>query len=94
MKKVVFSLALLTAFTLKSQTTSVCDSTNWAKEGTYDVIPLSKVIEVFTTETLCVIETNRKDFETVELLISPLTMIRIHPRRIISEGNPVNANPK
>ncbi len=62
---------------------TVCDSTNWAKEGTYDIIPLTKMHEVFTTEILCLIESNRKEFESVDLHISPLTIIRIYPKKKI-----------
>lgn len=81
MKKLFVFLALLPVFTLKSQTSPVCDSTTWAKEGTYEIIPLSKVKEVFTTDLLCVIEANRKELESFDLQISPITIIRIHPRK-------------
>lgn len=81
MKKALLGLALLGVITLRSQTSTVCDSTAWAKEGTYEIIPLTKVIEVFTTDVLCVIEANRKEFESFDLQISPMTIIRIHPRK-------------
>ena len=66
-----------------------CDSTKWAKEGTYEILEvegsterseLTKPTTLLTPETLCTIESSRKEQEFVNLQISPYTIIRIFPR--------------
>lgn len=62
-----------------------CPRSQWAPEGTYEFIPQSKVIEVFTTDVLCEIEARRAENEYVEWRVSELTLIRIYPRKEVHE---------
>jgi len=73
-----FSLIFSAGF---SQSTNICDSTSMAKEGTYEIIRLSKEEEVFTKDILCLIEKSRHQFEIVNLQISSYTTIRIYPKQ-------------
>jgi hypothetical protein len=83
----IIIIILLASMSLRSQV--ACDSSNWAKEGTYEIVSLTKDKEVFTTDLLCQIETSRKDYEIFELQISPITIVRIYPRKkAINKASP------
>lgn len=84
--KTLFTLLLGSiSFTLFSQEVK-CDSTLWAKEGTYEIIRIEGSSEAATQkvslpeETLCTIEKSRKENEIVDLQISPFTIVRIYPK--------------
>ena len=81
---IIFLFSALDIFS--QQNLSQCDSLKWAKEGTYEIISHTKEKEVFTTNILCIIETNRKDFEFVELQVRSMTTIRIFPRERIKKN--------
>lgn len=72
-------------YTLFSQSVN-CDSTLWAKEGTYEIIRIegsseaTMAKESLSEETLCTIEKSRKENEVVDLQISPFTIVRIYPK--------------
>lgn len=65
-----------------------CDSTKWAKEGTYKIIIVpgtteGNVLPVTTLpcEVLCQIEGMRKNDRTVDFNYNNCTVIRIYPRK-------------
>lgn len=69
-----------------------CSPEMQAKEGTFEFIPISIGVsdckeefihEVFTTDILCLIESNRKEDEYVTIQLSPYTKVRIYPSSII-----------
>lgn len=53
-------------------------------EGTYEIISQSKVIELFTTETLKEIEKRRDDTKEILYELSQFTTIKIYPRSVIN----------
>lgn len=53
-------------------------------DGTYQFIFTRGIKQIFTDEILKVIEQNRKEDETVELVLSPYAKLKILPRRQIS----------
>lgn len=73
---------------LFAQTSSGCDSINWAKPGTYEIVNIPSSVEnsgVFSKSipsyVLCEIETMRKDNKIVEYVLNNCTLIRIYPRK-------------
>jgi hypothetical protein len=85
MYKLLSALFLLMALNVTSQTSNNCDSSKWAKEGTYEIIQLSKVKELLTTDVLCLIESNRRVSEYNEIQLSPYTKIKIYPKTLIEK---------
>lgn len=87
-KRIVLLFVLfLTQDVLLAQTSSVCDSTNWAKPGTYEVISIPGSTEGLSTfnfsiptATLCEIEKMRKEDKIVEYKLNYCTMIKIYPK--------------
>lgn len=81
MKRFFTLAAFLVFFSFSSSAqTTPCDSTTWAKEGTYELIKLDKIEEVFLTDFLCWVESQRDELNVVEITLSPYTMIRIFPK--------------
>ncbi len=72
---------LLLLFGIAATAQDVCPDSLRAAEGSYELIPQSKVIEVFTVDVLCEIEARRLETEYVNWRVSELTVIRIHPRK-------------
>lgn len=72
---------------ITAQTSSVCDSTSWAKSGTYEIVIIPNSVESASiskvsipNSVLCEIETMRKDNKVVEYALNNCTLIRIYPR--------------
>jgi hypothetical protein len=85
MKKLFLLTAFIAFLSFNSfAQTPPCDSTGWAREGTYEFIRLEKVEEVFFNDILCWIETQRHEVKVVEITLSPYTIVRIFPRSEIS----------
>lgn len=66
---------------------SQCDSTQWAKENTYQLIRVNESSESksvsktpLTSDQLCFIETSRKDHQIVIIELDAFTRVRIFPR--------------
>ena len=64
-----------------------CDSTTWAKPGTYEIIHIEGStesvrlpVETLANDVLCTIEQSRKLNDTVDLQINPFILIRIYPK--------------
>lgn len=85
---IIFSSTLFCfAFQAKSQSNN-CDSTKWAKEGTYKVIVVPGSTEcnvlsstVLPAEVLCQIEGMRKDDQTIDFKYNSSTVIRVFARK-------------
>lgn len=67
---------------------SQCDSTMWAKEGTYELIKIQTSTEAdlsatsifLTQEQLCLIEASRKNNHFVYLDLDLYTRVKIYPK--------------
>lgn len=67
-----------------------CDSTQWAKEGTFQVIKINGTVEVanefpktpLTNNQLCIIESLRDEHQFVFYQLDSYTRIRIFPRQM------------
>lgn len=88
-KTALFFVLFLMQDILLAQTPSVCDSTNWAKPGTYEVINVPGSYETsilpklnINSELLCLIERKRENFKVVNYQYSPDILIRIYPKNI------------
>jgi len=86
MKKIILLISL-SILNINLYAQQVCDSTNWAKSGTYEIIHIEgsteeiiPPIEILSNETLCMIEQNRQLNDIIDLQISPFTIIRIFPK--------------
>jgi hypothetical protein len=92
MKRITFLFIAL--LSLKSW--SQCDSTKWAKPGTYQIVPISQSVESvqanvqiqLSSDDLCTIESKRDNNNTVEWVWNDAYLIRIHPRNM-SKNNSV-----
>ena len=69
-----------------------CDSTNWAKPGTYEIINIPGSYENSTlpklninSEFLCLIESKRESTKIVNYQYSPTVLIKIYPKNIKSK---------
>lgn len=86
-KIALFFVLFLIQDVLLAQTSSFCDSTNWAKPGTYEIVIIPNSVESSSiskvsipNSVLCEIETMRKDNKVVEYALNNCTLIRIYPR--------------
>lgn len=91
-KTVMFFVLFLTQDLLFAQTSFVCDSTNLAKTGTYEIIITKDSYESLSIsksplleETLCQIEIMRKESEIVDYKLNQFTVIRIYPKKSLKE---------
>ena len=82
----LFFIIFLTQGSLSAQT-SYCDSSQWAKKGTYEIVTIPGTVEagsvpnfLIPNTTLCEIEKMRKKTETVEYKLNYCTLIRIYPK--------------
>lgn len=94
MKKILTISLILIGFNCIAQTDStICDSTKWAKEGTYEVIIIPESVEgtnrpseIITGEILCTIEGSRHPINIIEIQISPYTIVRVYPKKYLNSS--------
>lgn len=85
-KKIFLLIAISISGTMFSQSV-VCDSSNWAKVGTYEIVTIPGSSEAeqssavsLPSAVLCEIEQMRKDNKTVEYVLNQSILIRIYPK--------------
>jgi hypothetical protein len=81
----LLAITLFFSNVIFSQST-VCDSTHWAKPGTYEIVTIQGSTEATSISkvtipntTLCEIESMRKQNQIVEYKLNYCTLIRIYP---------------
>lgn len=82
-KSCVTTLLLFLSLCARAQ--DICPDALRAQEGSYELIPQSKIIEVFTIDVLCEIEARRSETQIVNWHVSDYTIIRILPRKPLPE---------
>lgn len=83
-----YIVTLFLFFSLFTFVSAQCDSTQWAKEGTYQLIKIKGSVEItneypktpLTNDQLCLIESLRDEHEFVFYQLDAYTRIRIFPR--------------
>ncbi|MFN3918362.1 MAG: hypothetical protein ACK4K0_11585 [Flavobacteriales bacterium] len=83
-KQIYFTLGILLNYSFSFA--SSCDSTTWAKSGTYEVRIIENSVEStdvkprkLSTEELCMIEENRDVNDVVILRLDSFTEVKIFP---------------
>jgi hypothetical protein len=83
----LLAVALFISNVILSQT-AVCDSTNWAKPGTYEVLTIPGSTESaqtsklpLTNDMLCLIESMRDQNNIVSYQFNYCTLIKIFPKK-------------
>ncbi|MCD6018053.1 MAG: hypothetical protein K0S53_1174 [Bacteroidetes bacterium] len=81
---ILFFVLVLSKVSISQNT---CDSTLWAKPGTYEIVTIPGTVEGSSTakfsipdNALCEIEKMRKENKIVEYQLNYCTMIRIYPK--------------
>lgn len=90
-----YILTIVFLFSFFALVSAQCDSTNWAKEGTYQLIKISGSVEMkgeypktpLTNDQLCLIESLREENEFTFYQLDAYTRIRIFPRVMPEKNN-------
>lgn len=90
MKKAFFLIAF--ALSMPNVSDAQCDSTRWAREGTYEVYIVPGTVEssdvqprILSGEERCLVESSRNLTTTVILRLDPYTEVRIYSLSQITE---------